>query len=211
MRQLDQSIRRFQEAFWDRQSAGRPPVGIINPGVFLPIKYLRAPLACASCCRRTWTRFPSQPTTRSPSRGGSVLRRPDPIFGRLAGRSLARSLLRLSGALLHGLAGARPLRRVAGRSRRGARSCGGSVAGLPASRNRAAGGGGACRLLDKSLDLRGPSDVIAAMRGQTNFFCDLCDGIDTIDRAAGRINESARRAAGHALFPSPAKARRLRP
>ena len=39
--QLDESIRRFQEVFWDKRSAGRPPAGVINPDVFLPIKYLR--------------------------------------------------------------------------------------------------------------------------------------------------------------------------
>jgi hypothetical protein len=36
--------------------------------------------------------------------------------------------------------------------------------------------------------LRGPSDVLAALRGLTNFLCDLYDGPALVDEAAGRIN-----------------------
>ncbi len=36
--------------------------------------------------------------------------------------------------------------------------------------------------------LRGPSDVIAAMRGQSDFFCDLCDHPRLIGEVAGRVN-----------------------
>ena len=36
--------------------------------------------------------------------------------------------------------------------------------------------------------LRGPSDVIAAMRGQSDFFCDLCDHPRLIGEIAGRVN-----------------------
>ncbi len=41
--QLAESIQRFQESFWDRKSTGRPPVGIYDEDIFLPIKFLRRP------------------------------------------------------------------------------------------------------------------------------------------------------------------------
>jgi hypothetical protein len=37
--------------------------------------------------------------------------------------------------------------------------------------------------------LRGPSDVLAAMRGMTNFLMDLHDNPKTIKKAAGRVNQ----------------------
>lgn len=42
--QLTESIARFRDVFWNRQSTGRPPVGVVNPQVFLPIAYLRRPI-----------------------------------------------------------------------------------------------------------------------------------------------------------------------
>lgn len=41
--QLRESIDRFQRIFWDKQPDGRPPVGVINTDVYLPVKYLRRP------------------------------------------------------------------------------------------------------------------------------------------------------------------------
>ncbi|MBN1294011.1 MAG: hypothetical protein JXB48_19400 [Candidatus Latescibacteria bacterium] len=37
--------------------------------------------------------------------------------------------------------------------------------------------------------LRGPSDILAAMRGMTDFYMDLYDNIQVIDEMAGRINK----------------------
>ena len=42
--QLAESVARFQRVFWDKQSGERPPVGVVNPEVYLPIKYLRREL-----------------------------------------------------------------------------------------------------------------------------------------------------------------------
>lgn len=42
--QLKESIERFKLGFWERRPTDRPPVGIVNEGVFLPIGYLRSPL-----------------------------------------------------------------------------------------------------------------------------------------------------------------------
>lgn len=41
--QLLESIQRFQDVFWDRKSTGRPPVGIYEESIFLPIQFLRQP------------------------------------------------------------------------------------------------------------------------------------------------------------------------
>src|SRR5208283_1095707 len=41
--QVIESIQRFQESFWDRKSTGRPPVGIYDQGIYLPINFLRQP------------------------------------------------------------------------------------------------------------------------------------------------------------------------
>jgi len=37
--------------------------------------------------------------------------------------------------------------------------------------------------------MRGTSDILAAMRGMTNFYIDLYDNIEAVDTAAGRINK----------------------
>ena len=43
--QLAESIARFQARFWERTGRGRPPVGVVNQDIYLPIKYLRKPFA----------------------------------------------------------------------------------------------------------------------------------------------------------------------
>ena len=41
--QLNESIERFQRVFWKKQSAGRPPIGVVNTDLYLPMNYLRRP------------------------------------------------------------------------------------------------------------------------------------------------------------------------
>jgi hypothetical protein len=36
--QLAESIERFRRVFWKKKPEGRPPVGVVNPDVFLPVK-----------------------------------------------------------------------------------------------------------------------------------------------------------------------------
>ena len=43
--QLAESIARFQTRFWARTGRGRPPVGVVNQDIYLPIKYLRKSFA----------------------------------------------------------------------------------------------------------------------------------------------------------------------
>ena len=48
--QLAESIQRFQESFWDRKNTDRPPVGVYDEDIFLPINFLRRPFAGPSVC-----------------------------------------------------------------------------------------------------------------------------------------------------------------
>ncbi len=41
--QLRETIQRFQDCFWDKKTTRRPPVGIYNDAVFMPINFLRHP------------------------------------------------------------------------------------------------------------------------------------------------------------------------
>jgi len=41
--QLQETIQRFQDCFWDRKTSRRPVVGIYSDAVFLPINFLRRP------------------------------------------------------------------------------------------------------------------------------------------------------------------------
>jgi hypothetical protein len=43
--QLAASIERYRSSFWDRRDAGRPPVGVATEANWLPITYLRSPFA----------------------------------------------------------------------------------------------------------------------------------------------------------------------
>ncbi len=43
--QVEASIERFRCRFWKRGSGGRPPVGVVPPGAWLPIGYLRKPFS----------------------------------------------------------------------------------------------------------------------------------------------------------------------
>jgi hypothetical protein len=43
--QLRESIQRFQESFWDKKRADRPPVGIYDERIFMPINFLRQPFS----------------------------------------------------------------------------------------------------------------------------------------------------------------------
>jgi hypothetical protein len=42
--QLLASVERFQRAFWNREETERPPVGVLPERCFLPVNYLKAPL-----------------------------------------------------------------------------------------------------------------------------------------------------------------------
>ena len=41
--QLRSSVERFSAAFWAKEPGVRPPVGVFNRGMWLPVNYLRRP------------------------------------------------------------------------------------------------------------------------------------------------------------------------
>ena len=65
-------------------------------------------------------------------------------------------------------------------------ACGGRPSALAAS--------SPARLLDQSFDSSGASDALAAMRGMTEFFLDLHDNPQAVEKAAGRVNQALMKA-----------------
>jgi len=186
--QIAESIERFQKVFWEKRSGDRPPIGTVDPDIFLPIKFARRPLPpvfspedlrpetaatdyeFAAARRRVacddWMPFASpwravpwlEAVCGCPVRCSA---------GSMTPGHFVQSLEQLADAPLPADAWLTCLRHETER-----------LAAAPPDD---------CWL--SPTILRGPSDVIAAMRGQDKFFCDLYDGLEAIDRAAGRINQ----------------------
>ena len=187
--QLSQSIGRFQEVFWDKRPGDRPPVGVVNPDVFLPIKYLR--------------REPSGPVL-VPADVTPDLAATDYEFGFARPAVSCDDYLPFSAAwrAVPWLEAACdcPVRYAAGSLAPGhAVSSLSQLAETPiparsdwlACLDRQTAGLVAAAPADcwtSPTILRGPSDVLAAMRGLSEFYCDLYDDIGLIDRTAGRVN-----------------------
>ncbi len=193
--QLTESIDRFRRVFWEKKPDGCPPVGVVNTDIYLPVKYLRQPFP-----RPYVTPEDVQPQTVMTDYEFAFARRPVasddwmpfaapwraipwleawcgcPVkfsTGSLAPEPILDTLNALAGAPL-------PkqdewfvcLRRLTEQL----------TMGLP----------GDCWI--SPTILRGPSDVLAALRGLTNFYCDLRDDPGVVDQAAGRINQLLLRA-----------------
>jgi hypothetical protein len=193
--QLAESIDRFQKVFWEKQSAGRPPVGVVHSGIFLPIQYLR----------RAFPRAEVKP--EDVGREGIMT---DYEFG-FAQRPVSCDDWMPFSAPWRGIPWLEawcgcPVRFSTG-----------SLAPEPAVASRAALAQAPLPAADEWFDclsrqtrmlvdtapadcwispsiLRGPSDVLAAMRGLTDFYCDLHDDISVLDQVAGRINQLLLRA-----------------
>lgn len=187
--QLRESIDRFQRVFWDKRSDARPPVGVLNPEVFLPVKYLRTKLGRAelSCGDVT---------------PGLALS--DYEFGFARAAVTVDDFLPFSAPWraipwLEAICGC-PVRCAAGSLGPGHPAA--TLAALetwPIPADRA----WLERLAQETARvqaeapadcwtsptiLRGSSDVLAALRGLSEFYCDLYDDMELIDRAAGRIH-----------------------
>jgi len=193
--QLSESIDRFQRVFWDKQSDGRPPIGIVNTDIYLPVKYLRQP-------------FPRQHVEPEDVRTDAVMTDYEVAFAerpvncddwipfaapwraipwleawcgcpvRFSSGSLAPEPICDSVEALETL----PLpaqEQWFGCLRQQTELL---VANAPPD----------CWI--SPTILRGPSDVLAALRGLTNFLCDLRDAPEMIDQAADRIHQLLLRA-----------------
>jgi len=188
--QLNESIQRFQDVFWDRKSTDRPPVGIYDEEISLPISFLRRPFTRATVCPEDLN-------------GDFVATEYEYSFSRrqvLCDDFMAFSSVWRGIPWLEAACGC-PVRYSEGSLAPGhfARSAH-EVAELtmPSPHPwldcmrretvRIAASLDPDCWLSTSI-LRGSSDALAAIRGMTEFFMDLHDNPSAVAKAAGRINE----------------------
>lgn len=188
--QLSESIQRFQESFWDRKSTGRPPVGIYDEETALPISFLRRPF------------------TRP-------LVRPEDVSGELVASEYEYSFSRrpvLGDDYMAYSAAWRGIPWLEAASGCPVRYSEGSLApghfidsaerlaqfSIPTpnpwlecmrreTQRLAASLAPDCWLSPSIL--RGPSDALAAIRGMSDFFLDLHDNVEVVQKAADHINQ----------------------
>ncbi len=193
--QLSESIERFQRVFWNKESCDRPPIGIVNTDIYLPIKYLRRP-------------FPRDRVQPEDVRPDLVLtdyefafaQRPVNCDDWIPFAAPWRAIPWLEawcGCPVQFASGALAPHPICD-----------SVEALASAPLPARDEWFTClrqqlELLASSAPpdcwtsptiLRGPSDVLAALRGLTNFFCDLHDAPEVLAQAAGRIHQLLLRA-----------------
>jgi hypothetical protein len=188
--QLAESIERFKAGFWARRRIDRPPVGIVNDGVFLPLGYLRAPL---------------QHQTLLPSHLQAGMFASDYEFATSRQKVSCDDWIPFNAAWraipwLEAISGC-PVRCASGSL--AAASIADSLAALQQTPLRPDPSWLAC-LRDQTMSLndncppdawvsptilRGPSDVLAAMRGQTEFCLDVVDSPRIVAELANRIND----------------------
>jgi len=187
--QLEKSIERFEAAFWRKERGIRPPVGVTSRATWLPVRYLRRefrrsevlpedvrPEAVATdyefafanraVSSDDWMPF------AAPWRAIPWLEAACGCGVRFSTGALApEPCVGSPDALKDASIPARPawLERLRSETER-------LVAAAPAD----------CWI--SPTILRGPSDVLAAMRGLTNFLVDLYDNPEAIDAAAERVN-----------------------
>ena len=187
--QLESSIERFRDGFWNRRVPDRPPVGIGADRAWQPIHYLRRPLdegpvsPAAVDLRLVRTdyedSFANRPVTLDDWMPYAAAWRAVPWLEAICGCPVRHSSGSLApGPCVDGPGGWRDapipaapewLDRLAGLTAE-------LVAGAPAD----------CWVAPTIL--RGVSDVLGAMRGLSEFFLDLHDDPEALEQAAARIN-----------------------
>ena len=189
-KQLSESIERFKAGFWARRRTDRPPVGIVNEGVFLPLGYLREPL-------RHQLLLPSHLEAGMFSSDYEFATSRQKVFCddwipfNAAWRAIPW-LEAICGCPVRCASGSLAAHRIAD-----------SVVALQQAPMRADASWRAC-LREQTMTLirdcppdgwisptiiRGPSDVLAAMRELTEFFLDVVDTPQLVGELAVRINE----------------------
>lgn len=188
--QITETIERFQRVFWNKESGGRPPIGIVNTDIYLPVKYLRRPFPrshvepadvqpeivmtdyefafadrLVNCddwipFAAPWRAVPwLEAWCGCPVRFASGSLAPDPICNSVEALATAPLLARNEWLIC--------LREQIERL----------VASAPPD----------CWI--SPTILRGPSDVLAALRGLTSFLCDLRDAPELIGQMVGHIHQ----------------------
>ena len=189
--QLSESIQRFQESFWDRKCTDRPPVGIYNEDIALPIKFLRQPFTRA-------TVYPEDVN------GELVATEYECIFAK---RTVLSDDYLAFAAPWRGIPWLEAACGCPVRYSEGSLAPGHFVNSvkeleqipLPAPNawldcmrretERIQSEVPADCWANPSI-LRGPSDALAALRGMTEFFLDLHDNPQAVERAVSRINRT---------------------
>ena len=187
--QLAESIDRFRSSFWARRSGGRPPVGIACDGVWLPIHYLRQPFT-----RDEVLPADVRPDVVMTDYEFGFANRPvhsdDWIPFCAAWRAVPWLEVCCGCKALYSEGSLAPSHVVD------------SLAALPEAPIPAPNDWFGClrreteRLVatapadcwTSASILRGPSDVLAALRGLANFYLDIYDGRALVKETAGRVN-----------------------
>ena len=188
-RQLTESIERYRQSFWNKTMSDRPPVGVSCEGSNTPINYLRR-------------RF--EGTELFPQDVSEELCMSDYEYMSPERRVFSDDLMPFNTAWravpwLEAMCGC-PVRYSEGSLAPG--HCTGSLEELVSRELPSNKGWYDClerqteMLVSTSPDdcwispsiLRGPSDILAAVRGMANFFCDLHDNITLVDKAAAQAN-----------------------
>ncbi|MCC7146247.1 MAG: hypothetical protein IT443_07350 [Phycisphaeraceae bacterium] len=188
--QLAQSIERFRRAFWDKQAGDRPPVGIADSATFLPIGYLRQPFerqdvkpgdVTSQLVRTDYEQaVPQRRVWSDDQMMFATPWRAIPWIEAMCGCPV----LYADGSLRpgHFVAAVEDLDKIALPAQPPWRQ-----KMLELAAEQVAGAAEDCFV--SSSILRGPADVLAAMRGQVDFFMDLMDQPQVIGKAAQRVNQ----------------------
>lgn len=187
--QLAESIARFQTRFWERTGRGRPPVGVVNQDIYLPIKYLRKPFAGEAiepgdvgpelAMSDYEFAFADRPVTSDDWMPFAAPWRAIPWLEACCGCPVRYA----SGSLAPTPTG-EPLLRLL-------------ESPLPRRQDWFACLGRETLALAAAAPedcwisptvLRGASDILAAWRGMNDFYCDLYDDLAAVDCAADQVN-----------------------
>ena len=193
--QLRESIQRFQESFWDKKGTDRPPVGVYDERIFLPIDFLRRP----------FTRPTVYPNDVNDD---LVMTEYEHSF---ANRAVSCDDYMAFSAPWRGIPWLESICGCSVRYAQGSLAPGHFVESadelahlpIPAPNDWFECMGRETQRLQAQAPpdcwvspsiLRGPSDILAAMRGLTDFCLDLTDNPQAIEKAAGRVNQVLMRA-----------------
>ena len=188
--QLIESIQRFQESFWDRKSADRPPVGIYDEDIYLPINFLRRPFTRPTVCPEDVNgdlvaseyeySFAKRAVSCDDFMAFSAPWRGIPWLEAACGCAVRYSEGSL--APVHFVASAEDMAHLPLPAPTDWYDC------MRRETQRLEAQAAPDCWISPSI-LRGPSDALAAMRGMTEFFLDLHDDPQAVERAASRVNQ----------------------
>ena len=188
--QLAESIQRFQESFWDRKESCRPPVGVYDEVLYLPINFLRQPFTRATVIPEDVSgelvaseyeySFGHQAVNCDDYIAFSAAWRGIPWLEAACGCPVRYS----EGSLApgHFLESLEDLDRLPNPTSNDWLDC-----MCRETRRLTAEPPPDCWISPSIL--RGPSDALAAMRGMTEFFLDLHDNPQAVERAARWVNQ----------------------